>query len=101
MKNRSPLSGSTVRPAGHVRSDASVLTIAPVLGSSSTTTPVLKLPPVPERTPYRRPSLPTTSQPSVGPRVESLLAFETTPPVGSSLNRSPFRRFGAYKLPPR
>jgi hypothetical protein len=51
MKKRSPLSGSTARWAGHVRPDASVLTIPPVVGSSSMTMPVLKLPPVPDRRP--------------------------------------------------
>src|SRR5215813_8514648 len=74
-KNRSPLSGSTASPLGQGKPDATVRSTAPVAGSIWTMLLGLKW------VPYKRPSLPKTRLPNVGPRVESRFALETAPPV--------------------
>jgi hypothetical protein len=42
--------------------------------------------------------LPGTTQLNVGPSVDSMLAFDTTPPPGPISNRSPFKKLGMYQL---
>src|SRR5882672_3467191 len=88
-KKRSPLSGSTTRLYGHRTFDATLRMNAPVVGSSSRMAPVLKSPVVATRAAYRRPSLPTAGQPSVGPMFVSRLALDTAPPAAPSLMTSP------------
>src|SRR5262245_28018272 len=79
--NRSPLSGSTATWSGQVTFGATVRTTWPVMGSSSSTAPVKKLPVVAARVAYSLPSKPNAGLLSVGPTVASRFALDTAPPT--------------------